>query len=726
MDKQIFKIFENAEISIFQKDLKLFAPFKLNTIDSENFNSEEFNKDISKLLESLDSRIKVRFIYLEKGGTEFDGICSRPFIINNPNLIIKNLILILEEDGVGLLDVFKKKESKSRYQSFLQKIPFQEIQSIFNNAKKIDYQEIDESMYKSESFNLDKNYLYSLGEKIGVLKLNELSDYSLSLDIFSKIKQKINIDFYAVTCLQVRSKSSTELFLRHKKRKLENQSSFAGLIKRKDNEETLAGVELNNERLVDFESYIIIRNCFSESDFLKKLREIRTVIKDIGKFEQETFGLIPCLKSTKICGPFHLPLKEITSNIAPYLPIYSLGDGQNLKSTSSTGSLVLQRKDQSLSEIDLFNPNYSSYSFLIIGQTGSGKSVLTGLVLEALTKNPNFEILIVDVGGSHTNTVNQLGGSTKKLSLSDPSGINPFEFVSDKSISDEHKISILSGFIENLVLEDDEKKLSHEEKAKVEESIRLYIELNPSKPTFGDYLNKITNAPRKKTLERFGEKGIFKNAFMPTYSKGDNASLIYYNFDQIFQANDKSFSKAGLTAVMTYFSLSLIKNPDKKKLLIIDECPFFIDESYNFFRLMASNVRKFGGAICLIAQCLSHLTPKGDDQLVSQFQNKFLFSVDGEKEDFIRNASITETEYYNIKNLYRKKRVLSEVFFKDQFNSKTFVIELTSDEYWRFTTDHQDKVRINELCTLLPNFTKNESLKLISYLENSNLNGADL
>lgn len=720
METATEKIFENSELIIFRNNLKLFSPFKLNTIDSENFNSEEFKKELSRFLESLDSRVKLRFIFSERGGTCFDGKCSRPSIIDNPNLVTKDLFLIFEEDRLGLLDSFKQKGSKSRYQSFLQQIPVQELKAIFLNLKKTDFTEIDSLFTENQDFNLTKDYLYSLGEKVGVLKLNELSDYSLELDSFSFLKQKINIDFSIVTTLQVRSKSTTELFLRHKKRKLENLNSFSGLIKKRDNEETLAGVELNNQRIVDFEMFLIVKSSLTENDFLKKLREIKTILKEIGKFEQETFGLVPCLRATKVCSDFHLPLKDISANIAPYLPIYSLGDGTNLETTTSVNSLVLQRKDQSLSEIDLFNPNYSSYSFVIIGQTGSGKSVLTGLILEALTKSPNIEILIVDVGGSHTNTVNQLGGAIKKLSLSDPSGINPFEFIKDGSISTEHKVSILSGFVENLVLEDDEKKLNQEEKSKIEESISLYIETKPTNPTFNDYLKKVPNVPRRKTLDRFGEKGIFKNAFMSSGTTDESPNLIYYNFDQIFQANDKSFSKAGLTAVMTYFSLSLIKNPDKKKLLIIDECPFFIDESYNFFKLMASNVRKFGGAICLIAQCISHLTPNGDDKLVSQFPNKFLFSVDGEKDDFMRYASISPYEYEKVKKLYRKKRVLSEVFFKDQFSSKTFTIELTSDEYWRFTTDHQDKVRINELCRLLPSFSKDESLRLISYLESNN------
>lgn len=713
-------IFENSELMIYEKDSKLFSVFECSLIDTENYNSANLIRGLSQIFENIDPRLRIRFIYSEEAGTVFDGECSRINIQTNSNLITKTLFVIFEEDKNRLTDLcFGLKSLKRRVEQFVSSIPYQEFKQLFFKFNKSQVSDLDPIFIESKVFVLERNFLKDCGQNIAILKLNDLSDYPLSSEMFSTIKQKINIDFSFITTLQVRSKASTELFLRHKKMKFKGSVELSSLIKNQENEKTLLNVELNNERLIDFESYIFIKNDLNDTDLIKKVREIKNTFKELGQFDHETYGSLPSLRSLKICGNFHLPLKEIISNISPYLPIYTIGEPVELKKISFKNNLVLQRKDQSLSEINIFNPHYSSYSFLIIGQTGSGKSVLTGLILEALNRDPNVEILIVDVGGSHINTVRQLGGETKRLTLSEPSGINPFSFILDDGINIEDKISILSGFIENLVLEDDEKKLNQEDKSNVEEHLRLYIEKRPVFPSIDNFINQSKNIIRKQSLFRFSDKGIFKNAFKPVEGLNDNGRLVYYNFDQIFQANDKSFSKAGLTAVMTFFSLSLIKNPEKKKLLIIDECPFFIEESYNFFKLMASNVRKFGGAICLISQTISHLTPQGDDKLVSQFPNKFLFSVDGEMETFLRTSGITEFEYYKIKNLYKKKRVLSEVFYKDQFESKTYIIELTSEEYWKYTTDHQDKIRISEVCKALPNFTKEESIKLLSYLESN-------
>jgi hypothetical protein len=714
-------VFESNETAIYKKNQKLFSIFKCSFLDIENYNNIYFNKCISQIFESLDPRLRVRFMFSEENGCEFDGNCSRISINYNPNLVKKTLFIVFEEDKPSIIQfsLSLKNNLKKRCETLEKQIPIQELNQIFKNIEKAKIEEVNNIFYQTEYYELGKMFLKDTGMNIAILKLNELSDYPIETDIFSILKQKININFCFVTTLQVRSKSATEMYLRHKKMKFKGSTELTSLIKNKENEESLVNVELNNERLVDFESYILVKSEESETDLSKKVREVKNVFKELGRFDHETYGALPSLKSLKICGNFHNPLKDLSSNIAPYLPIYTIGETTELKKIAFKNSLVLQRKDQSLSEINIFNPSYSSYSFLIIGQTGSGKSVLTGLILEALCLDPNIEILIVDVGGSHTNTVNQLGGDIKKLTLNKPSGINPFGFIKDIEINLEDKISILSGFIENLVLEENEKKLNQEEKSNIELDIRNYIESEPNEPTVFDFILKSKLIDRKKSLDRFGEKGIFKNAFMPNEESDNNTQITYYNFDQIFQANDKSFSKAGLTAVMTNFSLSLIKNPEKRKLLIVDECPFFIEESYNFFKLMASNVRKFGGAICLISQTISHLTPNGDDKLVSQFPNKFLFSADGDKEVFQRTAGVDEKEYLKIKNLYKKKRVLSEVFFKDQFEAKTYIIELTSEEYWRYTTDHQDKIRIAEVCKALPNFTKEESIKLLSFLESN-------
>ena len=72
---------------------------------------------------------------------------------------------------------------------------------------------------------------------------------------------------------------------------------------------------------------------------------------------------------------------------------------------------------------------------MIIGQTGSGKSVLTGLLIENLTAKDNTSVQILDVGSSHTNTVKALGGKVRTFSLSKPSGINPFKYVTDQHIT---------------------------------------------------------------------------------------------------------------------------------------------------------------------------------------------------------------------------------------------------------------------------------------------------
>ena len=310
----------------------------------------------------------------------------------------------------------------------------------------------------------------------------------------------------------------------------------------------------------------------------------------------------------------------------------------------------------------------------------------------------------------------RLKGRIKNVNLESPSEINPFSCVTDTNIKEENKVLLISSFLENLVKNEDEIILQKSMKHLIETSVMDYIRSFPKIPSFLGFFKSLKSKVLISRLDRYSDKGIYHNAFKNTSSHLPKSSLTYYNFQEIFQANDKNFSKAIIAAVVTDFSLQLLSENSQKKLLIMDECPFFIVENYEFLKLMASNIRKFGGALCLISQRLSDLFV-GDDKLLSQFANKFLFSVDGSKENFILQSGLTETDYFRVQNLRQEKRKYSEVLYKDQFSSKILTVELTPREYWRLSSDHQDKLKIKELSELLPSFKRDEVLGVLSYLD---------
>src|SRR5690606_1622228 len=110
---------------------------------------------------------------------------------------------------------------------------------------------------------------------------------------------------------------------------------------------------------------------------------------------------------------------------------------------------------------------------------------------------------------------------------------------------------ILTSFLEVLLLEEGEVKLSKSMKSDLESTIQEFSEKMTTEPSLEEYFKTIKNIPRKDLLSRWVGKGVYGNAF--TLSKEvipkDNR-LTYYNFSKISQALDPDYAQGGLAAVM--------------------------------------------------------------------------------------------------------------------------------------------------------------------------------
>ena len=720
-DKNLFKlVFEDSEIAIYQNLGRYFCLFRTSFIDSENFKIEDLSQKIQSFIEEIES-LKIRFVYSESEGSQFKEGSAREGLGNLLNLKKKSLFLVFEQTHLDFKFFLKKLQ---RIKAFKESIKIDLWKSLFSEFSKAYIKDLPSEIGEKKTYSLKSNYLESTDlKKIVVLKMNILSEYSVLEHIFASIKQNCDLDFIFVTQLKLMTSHFSEIFFRRRNKKLSLENDLSSEIKRSDGETHLAEVQLNSRRLVEFESFLILKERFVESkDFFSKVVSIKNAFHKMGVFNIESFGTFSCLRSSQLMGSFHCPLLELSHNIVPYLPLFTFGDEKELVELKYKSSLILTRKDSSLSEINIFDETYSSSNTLIIGKTGSGKSILTGLLLEALIFSGECQVTLVDVGGSYMNLVERLGGQIKSVNLEEPSGINPFSCINSENLKEENKVLLLASFLENLVKNEDEKILDKDTRHFLEASILNYIKSHPQSPSFLDFFKSLKNKGLIFRLRRYSDKGIYHNAFKTVLNDKSQNFLTYYNFQEIFQANDKNFSKAIIAAVVTGFSIQLLSENNQKKLLIMDECPFFVLENYEFLKLMASNIRKFGGALCLISQRLSDLYVN-DDKLLSQFSNKFLFSVDGSKEDFILQSGLSESEYEQVKQLRQEKRRYSEVLYKDQFSSKVLTVELTPKEYWRLTSDYQDKLKIKELSNILPAFKREDILNILSYLDERGTGG---
>lgn len=451
---------------------------------------------------------------------------------------------------------------------------------------------------------------------------------------------------------------------------------------------------------------------------------------DISMFSEgyiETFGVAPSFCAILPGSHQHVPLIETDQSLAVLLPLWTRGEASP-EPVSARRSLTLLRDDNSLHHFDLFNQGFNVFNTLIVGTSGKGKSVLTGLLTSSLLNDPTVTVIKLDVGGSHSKECEIFGGEEFQLSLDRPSGINPFEVLKIEAASDNDKLGILSKFLGAMIQEQGELVLSKSLRSEVESVVRDYINSAPKAPCLDDFYRFAKSFPRRDLLRRWVKGGVYESAFScvaddveplrqfrassaPLCSR---ARLRYYNFSQIFQAADPEFAQAGIAAVLAQFNMEMLKNDGTRLVLICDETPFFVRSCFEFFKFSTANVRKYGHAVCLISQLATDFVVGGDMGIIENSPQRFLFSVDGNELDFAQRFNLSQDQINEIKSLRSIVGVFSEVLLQTGDVSRKLKVKVTPEEYWRLTTSRVDKEKIMKLLEAVPGLSLREAIACLA------------
>lgn len=453
----------------------------------------------------------------------------------------------------------------------------------------------------------------------------------------------------------------------------------------------------------------------TERDIRRDADSIIQKLRPLGDWAFETYGAGQSYLAAQVGFDQHVAILE-TDRVAPSLfPVWTSGTSFDFQDKATRRSLVLHRKDQSLAAVDLFDSAYDNYSAVIFGKSGRGKSVLTNLLTRALHYDPDVKIIKIDVGGSHSKETRLLNGTEKTLTLSEPSGINPFSVLKYTEHS-EDICNVLSSFLNVLLLEEGESYLLKSMRGEIERAVAQYSISRPDNPSIQSFYDFATLLPRRDLLARWTDIGIYRNAFKSRTLTDDRESsrLQYFNFSQIFQANDPDFGQGGLAAVMAQFNFDLMLNRGKKLVFIADETPFFIERCFSFFKFSTANVRKFGGSFITVAQKSSDVIVNGDTGIIDNSAQRFLFSVDGDREAFGRRMRLMDSDVCAIESLQSEKGSFSDVFFQDAFGSRQLRIQLSAFEYWSMTSSRSENEKLLNLVDSVPGLTLEEGIDVLS------------
>ncbi|MBC7429994.1 MAG: hypothetical protein H7336_15375 [Bacteriovorax sp.] len=544
---------------------------------------------------------------------------------------------------------------------------------------------------------------------IGIIRLFKQSSNELGLYSLEKCLMKI-CDLKITVSVVRLPEMKAKLILEKRLKQLSSQDDVSSKLQSRETEESLKKQFSTGAQLFDLE-FLITIDRGSQKELSDAMSQVIAEFNAFSDFKVEMYGLAESYIATHPASNQHVAFLESEECLPAFLPLFLKSD---LASNVEKRSLTLFRENQTLSHFDLFSPSYNCFNSLIVGTSGKGKSVLTGLLTQALLNDPQISVIKVDVGGSHSKECELFGGTELTMKLDQPSGINPF-LVIKENVSESEKIGILSKFVSVLILEHGETMLTKDVRAKIEESIGFYILSSPVKPSLNDFYEKTTEFPRRNLLKRWAHGGIYEAAFKTSEIETlCNTRLRYYNFSQVFQASDPEFAQAGIAAVLAQFNIDSTLANGKRLVLMCDETPFFIKTCFEFFKFSTANVRKYGHAVVLIGQLSTDFVVNGDHGIVENSPQRFLFSVDGKPHEYKERFNLTNEKLVDIQNLKTIPREYSEVLLQSGQSGKVLRIKITPEEYWTLTTSQPDQLKIMQLRSAVPTLKLSEALKCLS------------
>lgn len=697
----------------------LVAGFEVDLFDEEVYGLENAEAMIQSVLRDLPLSRTLR-VYLKSEYTnEPTGDHSRGEALKSIGYIKNRAFVFLEKPAkMDLSMILKKKSSASN--AVLTDFSILKDHGIsVKPLSQLDIERIfptigNEIHHSFQSVDLGKNVA-------SILRLTKQSEFGMDLSTLSHIKDGLSLPYLICCSIEAIPQGTAETLLRRRSKQNAAVVDIKESRKFSEAQDDLEAVSLDGSKLFRFEWQCLIAR--SSENYLRADREeLKRKLEPLGEIYIESVGAIESLKSFYLGEAPHFTLLEKDSVLVTYIPLISRGDSLSQQKIVSK-SLALHRRDESLTYLNIFDPSYESFSWCIFGRPGTGKSVLTNAITRALVFDPEVKVIKIDVGGSHSKETALLGGIEKTLNLNEPTGINPFDVIRELGPTKE-AIQILASFLEVLILEEGETKLSKIMKSDLERAIQSYADTNPKSCSLEDFYLRVQVLPRKELFQRWVGSGVYGNAFAPVTEEAvgrrstswTDTNLLYFNFSKISQALDPDYAQGGLAAVMAQFNLEMLKKSEHKKkiVFIADETPFFIKKCFSFFNLSIANVRKEGHGFITVAQKSAHVVIDGDTGILDNSPNKVFFSMDGDDESFMARSQMDQHSIEKIKSLRREQGSFSEALMKDCHGEKVLKIRLSPQEYWSYTSKDDDRRKFYELKKACPNLSLEELVRCLS------------
>ncbi len=371
----------------------------------------------------------------------------------------------------------------------------------------------------------------------------------------------------------------------------------------------------------------------------------------------------------------------------------------------------------------------------ILGPSGSGKSFFTNHMVRQYYEQ-GAHVLLVDTGNSYQGLCELIKAKTKgkdgvyfTYTEDNPIAFNPF--YTDDGVFDIEKRESIKTLILTLWKRDDEPPTRAEEVA-LSNAVSGYIELIKSEITFpsfngfydyvkGDYRKVLEE---KQVREKDFDIANFLNVLEPYYKGGEYDYLL--NSDKELDLLSKRFIVFEIDAIkdhkilfpiVTIIILEVFINKMRRlkgirKLILIEEAWKTIAKEgmAEYIKYLFKTVRKFFGEAIVVTQEVDDIiqSPIVKESIINNSDCKIL--LDQRKymnkfDDIQAMLGLTEKEKAQILSINMNNdpnRLYKEVWIGlGGTHSAVYATEVSSEEYFAYTTEETEKVELMKLATEL-------------------------
>lgn len=349
-----------------------------------------------------------------------------------------------------------------------------------------------------------------------------------------------------------------------------------------------------------------------EQDFAKAEQYLTSVyvingfkIKSLENFMLP--GLLSCLPFGPGSGIFNLfknyGLAQTTVSTTPlaFLPIHG-----EWKGNSGEGILLAGRRGQ----VFTINPfiGESNYNVNIIGQSGSGKSVmLQDMVTNFLSSGA--KVFVLDIGRSYEKLCKLYEGDFIEFKMDSKICLNPFDRANTTSQEAQNDfLSLIIPIIAKMIAP--KRGTTDIEDSIIAESLQTTWQEKGNKTTISDIANNLKNEGSEaakdlaKMLFQYCDNGTYGRFFNGKSNIQFNNRLTVIEFEELRERQDL------LSVIMQMLSAQIMTqvfagNRQQKFVILFDEAWFALELFPGLLASLARTIRKYFGSLILGTQSVN-------------------------------------------------------------------------------------------------------------------------